>query len=120
MKRFPPGATENWGAARKAINVFLENAFYDRFLTRKYKLERLEDFLELPPDSNVMRGLKEDGADLDACKRLPRHISIRDLKPKDNEAIQKCAKEVAKRKGIARIYLDLEYWRHAEKEEMGK
>ena len=48
MNNFPLGAQTNWGAARKAMNVFLENVFYDRFLAKQYNLEALENILELP------------------------------------------------------------------------
>ena len=39
--RFKDVAPGNWGAARKAINVFLENAFYDRLLSEEYNLQKL-------------------------------------------------------------------------------
>jgi hypothetical protein len=42
-RRFPEGAKGNWGAARKAINLFLENVLYDRFLSKEYRLDALEE-----------------------------------------------------------------------------
>lgn len=108
MKQFPIGAQNNWGAARKAINVFLESAFYDRFLTKEYRLDRLEIYLELPLDSNVTKCLmKHFGKTI-----LPRWNGIKKLKRKDSNLYQEYAEKLAKKKGYkARIYLDLECWR---------
>jgi hypothetical protein len=40
MQQFPGGA-QNWGTARKALNVFMVQAFLDRFLAEEYGLDRL-------------------------------------------------------------------------------
>ncbi|OGO20102.1 MAG: hypothetical protein A2Z15_06545 [Chloroflexi bacterium RBG_16_50_11] len=105
----------NWGAARKSINIFLENAFYNRFLFNEYSLHKLESFLELPFDSNSVSGLKKD---LDKRKHrvLPKWDSIKYLKEEDHKECQNIANEVVKKKFISskhksRIYLDLYYWR---------
>jgi len=55
--RFPEGA-QHWGTARKALNLFLEEAYYHRFLCEAYGLERIEEFLEVPLDSQVADFLK--------------------------------------------------------------
>jgi len=106
-ERFPEGAKKNWGAARKAINCFLEDAFYNRFLAKRYNLDRLEDFLELPLDSNTIRRLKEYAG----RGNLPRWRGIKNLKPEDNKRFQECAKELANRERTSRIHRDLEFWR---------
>src|SRR6266478_2670788 len=37
-----------WGPARKAINIFMVMASVNRFLCEAYRLDRLDDVLELP------------------------------------------------------------------------
>ena len=118
MGEFKNVAPDNWGAARKAINVFLENAFYDRFLAAEYNLIRLEDVLEIPLDSNVVRELRKD-----SCKygiSCPKNkFTIKHLNSDDSKILQKCAAEVAEKKGdipMPRIYLDLYYWKADKKE----
>jgi hypothetical protein len=107
MKRFPKGARTNWGAARKAMNVFLEEIFYNRFLSKEYKLYKLGPFLEVPLDSYVIKSLvKEFGRSI-----KPRWKGIKKLNPKTSRIFQDVAKTVAKGKGILRVYLDLKYWR---------
>jgi len=49
-----------WGVARKAINLFLRDAFYNRYLSDRFKLERIEYFLEIPLDTIVAKGLREE------------------------------------------------------------
>ena len=109
MEKFP-GAKKNWGAARKSMNVFLEHAFYDRFLAEEYKLYELEDFLEIPIDSHVNEGLLKNN-NYDIRFDLPGWRGIKNLTPEDNEIYQNCARYVAKKEGKSRIYLDLKFWR---------
>ncbi len=47
-----------WGAARKAINLFLRDALYNQYLNRRFGLDNIEPWLEIPLDSAVARGLK--------------------------------------------------------------
>lgn len=107
----------NWGAAREAINIFLENAFYNRFLYAEYSLRKIERFLELPFDSNTVAGLRKD-IDLYKIKQgvLPKWDTIIHLEPTDHEVFQDYATRVAEKKlksikHKSRIYLDLYYWR---------
>jgi len=104
-----PGDQNNWGAARKAINIFLENAFYNRFLSEEYGLQKLEDMLEVPLDKSVMQGLRDDSK----AKVIPKRQSIKRLDKRNSNKFQKLAREVAKSEPNYRyrIYLDLKYWR---------
>lgn len=122
MRRFKcnSGDKNNWGAARKVINIFLENALHNRFLFEEYNLQRFEDVLEIPLDSNVAKGLEEDwkkylerhksGASSD---KLPKWTTIKGLEPTDSDKFQACARKVADAIPNYRysIYLDLKYWR---------
>jgi len=40
MKKFPRGAQENWGAARKAINLFMVGAYFNKVVSYQYNLHR--------------------------------------------------------------------------------
>ena len=124
-----PDDKNNWGAARKVINIFLENAFYNRFLSEEYNLQRLEDILEVPLDGNVAEGLRKDwetylkehkmGPDL---HKLPEWTTIKGLEEEDSDEFQTCAHKVARSQPNYRyrIYLDLKYWGGLRSKEMSK
>lgn len=105
-KRFPRGA-RNWGAARKALNLFLRDALYNTFLSKHYHLGRLEAWLEIPLDRDVAAGLYSDSHG----DRLPKWIGFKHLKPEVSKIYQQAAKLVAKKQHIERVHLDLTYWR---------
>jgi len=105
MSKFPPDARNNWGAARKSINVFLEEVFYNRFLVKQYRLQNLERYLEVPLDGQVTKKLLENN------RNLPRWKGIKYLTEENSQKYQDFAKNLAKEKKTSRVYLDLEYWR---------
>lgn len=105
-RKFPKGA-RHWGAARKAMNLFLRDALYNTFLSKHYHLEKTESWLEIPLDQYVAAGLHRDYHGTD----LPRWDGIKHLTPENSRAFQRAAKLVAQGKGMARIHLDLLYWR---------
>src|SRR6266446_874823 len=43
----------SWGAARKALNLFLRACFYNRYLSVEFNLDRLETWLEIPLDQVI-------------------------------------------------------------------
>ncbi|MBC8400701.1 MAG: hypothetical protein H8E14_04360 [Candidatus Marinimicrobia bacterium] len=100
-----------WGSSRKFLNIFLRNVQYNRYLWKYYNLDKLEKWLELPLDSHVAKGLKNDGG-----KHLPRWISVIGLEKPKSDLFQSYAKTVAARRGIERVHLDLYYWRGMHKE----
>ena len=77
--QFPIEARRNWGAARKSMNVFLENAFYNIFLNNEYNLHKLKEFLEVPLDSYVGKGLRRDFRKSTFHYKLPVWKGIRQL-----------------------------------------
>jgi len=113
--RFPEGAQDNWGAARKAINVFLEEAFYNKFLVEEYGLHRLAEFLELPLDGKVVRKIKEESKNYEKCFSLGQWKGIKNLTAEQSASFQQCAAELATKRGIQRVCLDLWYWRRDDK-----
>lgn len=57
LKMFPRHA-RHWGVARKTVNLFLRDAYYNQFLALKYQLSRTAAFYELPLDSYTARALR--------------------------------------------------------------
>jgi len=106
--RFPGRAKGNWGAARKALNIFLRGVVYNRLLCDWYKIRHLEPWLEVPLDSYVINGIKGDKK---RDERLPKWKSIKSLNKEDSDMFQQIAKNIARREGVRRIHLDLKYWR---------
>ena len=95
-----------WGAARKAINLFLRDALYNKYLSKQFKLQSIETWLEVPLDSAVAKGLK-----LNSNRgELPRWPGLKNLKPNISECFQVFASKQAILKGIARVHLDMYLW----------
>jgi hypothetical protein len=109
MKALPKGG-QPWGRSRKYINIFLRNCLYNQYLCKHYALEKLEDWLEVPLDSHVgrcLRGDKKCGGE------LPRWRNIIGLTLDLSGQYQAVANCAAKRGKIARVHLDIFYWRAA-------
>ena len=106
-----PRAARHWGAARKALNIFLRDALYNVYLSHEYGLGRLEPWLEVPLDGQVARALNRepDGG------KLPRWKTIKDLDPAVSKAYQDFAMAVSQRRAVSRVHLDLMYWRRETK-----
>jgi len=104
-----PKRAKNWGTARKAINVFLVQAFLNKYLANKYGLARFGNVLETPLDSQAASELRKHARREEV--KLPRWRGIRGLKPETSSHYQEFASEVAKKKKIARACLDMILWR---------
>jgi len=59
-----------WGAARKALNLFMRDALYNQYLNDHYGIRKIETWLEVPLDSAVAKGLKKRGEEIEHV-RLP-------------------------------------------------
>lgn len=95
-----------WGASRKAINLFLRDALYNKYLSKKFRLQLIETWLEIPLDSAVAKGLK-------SCSNLgelPIWPGLKNLKPNVSECFQAFASKQSFLKGIARVHLDMYLW----------
>jgi len=101
-----PKKAQNWGAARKAVNLFLRDAFYNTYLTSKFNLPRIESFLEIPLDSAVAKGLKK----LDKRGELPLWPGLKRLTPSIGSQFQSFAEIIARKRGLARVHLDIYLW----------
>jgi hypothetical protein len=110
MKALPPGA-QNWGTARKALNLFLGEVYYHRVLCEIYSFDRIANYLEVPLDSQVSSFLRTRARDLGAD--LPSWTTIRALKPEISQRYQAFASRYAKTlgNGWVRLHIDLIAWR---------
>ena len=106
VKHLPSGA-KRWGSARKFLNIFLREVIYNRFLCEHYNLYCIEPWLELPLDSHVAEGLREESGG----HSLPRWKTVIGLDSETNHQYQELAAKVAKTKNIHRVHLDVLYWR---------
>ena len=105
----PPGRRPpcgvNWGAARKALNIFLRNALYNVHLCQCYGLEKMENWLEVPLDNDAAKCIRR-------TPPAPRGwTAIKGLTPAVSRAYQRAAARIAKACGIARVHLDLRWFR---------
>jgi hypothetical protein len=101
-----PSRSRSWGLARKLLNIFLRDAMYTTYLRDHFKLDLAEAYLEIPLDSIVAKSLKAmlpRGA-------LPVWRGVRNVTPKESEAFQKQASEIARKERITRVQLDTYWW----------
>lgn len=108
-----PAEGKSWGAARKAINLYLRESVYNNFIADHYnlssdfaKFNHAIRFLEIPLDRSVSIGIVSD-----FTGQLPKWTTIKNLTPEVSAAYQIGAKIIAETQKIARVHLDLIYWR---------
>lgn len=104
---FPRGAKGNWGAARKAINIFLRDCLYNQYLSKEYGFHKLEKWLEVPLDGDVANKLKSKHPDSELKWK-----SIKSLGKEMSDKFQSYASQSAKLDGVSRVHLDIKYWRN--------
>lgn len=110
MEFFPEGGCNNFGAARKSLNIFFRDIFDNRIILKHFKIKQthiLYKQLELPLDSYTIRGLL-----LYSNESKQFWQSIKSLTPKNNQHFQKLAHELATLKKINRNELDILLWRN--------
>lgn len=105
VKAFPKKA-QNWGAARKAINLFLRDILYNRYLEERYQFSTIEEWLEIPLDSVVAKGLRKRSNK----GELPSWPGLKNLSTEVNFLFQSFAEELANKRGLARVHLDMYLW----------
>ena len=104
--KFPSGAKGNWGAARKAINIFLRDCLYNTYICNAFDMEKMSEWLELPLDSYTGKALKKTNS------KLPRWKTIKGLKAEVSDKFQQAALSQATKNQMDRVHLDIEYWRN--------
>lgn len=103
-----PIGARHWGAARKALNLFLRDSFYNRFLCKRYRLSKTEEWLEIPLDSLIADRLKQEAKKIDI--QLPRWKGLIGLTKDDSSIFQGFAKQLASSERISRVHLDMRLW----------
>ena len=97
-----------WGASRKAVNLFLRASLYNKYLNASFDLDRLQYWMEIPLDKVVATYLTEQ-ADR---KQLPVWRGLKKLTEDDSASFQKYAMRLAEDRAIARVHLDVSIWVH--------
>ena len=106
MRKAPNGAKHNFGAARKALNLFLRSASYNCCLNQAYKLDSLLPLLEVPLDSYAADHLKYHNHD------LPRKwVGLKSVRKESHDKYQSAALLLAKQWKVNRVDLDVFFYR---------
>lgn len=100
-----PKTERYWGVSRKALNIFLRNAFYNTYLNERYRLSKAEWLYEVPIDSIVAKELH-----LRTPGKLPKWQGVMHLRPEQNQLYQEEARRVANKDRMARVHLDVDWW----------
>lgn len=95
-----------WGAARKAINLFLRDRLYNQYLCRRFGIVEIEPWLEVALDKVVARGLKAEAG----RGGLPQWPGLKRLKPNVSDDFQAFASKHARTLEIERVHLDMYLW----------
>jgi hypothetical protein len=105
LRRALPKGAQNWGAARKALNLFLRDVCYNRFLCRGNRIAAL-----------LKRWSQEMGDNRD----LPRWPGLIKLTPDTSRRFQNVARKLARSQGISRVHLDMRLWTTERKKAVSK
>ena len=103
-----PDGARNWGTARKALNVFMVEVFFNRFTASEYQMDRLKDVLETPLDSQAFEHLQNFARQHQLT--VPPVGSIRDLLTEQSDQYQQVASQMGAEEEIPRAALDLLIW----------
>lgn len=100
-----PRAARSWGLARKCLNIFLRDCFYNAFLRDEYGLVVAERWFEVPLDRVVAEGLKAN-----STVALPRWPGVKRVTPELSACYQEAALHLSQSWGITRVHLDTYLW----------
>lgn len=105
--------TGHWGSARKFLNIYLRDVLYNRWLSGHYQMSKTEPWLELPLDSHTATALlqTQSTGQVHGLDPLPKWQSVIGLTGEASRQYQAVAQALADKKGIARVHLDIEFWR---------
>ena len=96
-----------WGSARKVLNVFLCEAYFNRALERRYKLRELADWLEVPLDSQVVTEIRRKAQEL-GFEKPPSVRGVKWLDQETSATYQTFARKIAAEMLLpARIYFEV-------------
>jgi len=100
-----PRRARSWGLARKCLNIFLRDCFYNAYLREAYDLSVAEPWFEVPLDGVVADGLK-----LNLAFELPRWPGVKHVTPALSAEYQHAASLLSRDWGITRVHLDTYLW----------
>jgi hypothetical protein len=108
-----PETAQSWGAARKGLNLFFRDLCYNRYFADRFSLPTefnqngiVLQNLEVPLDKDVAKGLRKRFK-----RQLPKWPGIKNLTSEISNIYQGKASEFAKEEKIARVHLDIMFWR---------
>lgn len=104
IRRDLPTKARSWGLARKCLNIFLRDCYYNAYLRPLLGAQISADWFEVPLDRLTAMSLKA----LD-CE-LPRWRGVRHLAPETSSLYQASAAALAKQWEIGRVHLDTFLW----------
>lgn len=96
----------NWGTARTAVNLYLQAAHYNRYLSESFHLYLSEHFYELPLNKRSADGIRKQRPG----DNLPEWPGLTLLDAAGSSLYQEAAKAIASDMGVARIHLGLFLW----------
>jgi len=100
-----------FGVARKVVNIFLHNAYYNQFLCEHFSLWRHVESYEVPLDSKVARGIRADSRSLGlAFEPSWEWSSLRAFDASTNQRYQELARAIAESMATYRVHLDDYYY----------
>ncbi len=99
MQALPDG-TRFWGVARKGLNIFLRDAFYNWYLRSQLDLSVAEPFFETPLDGIVAKRLRDEPGGND----LPAWPGVKHLDPTASDAFQDFSSRLARKHGTQRVH----------------
>jgi hypothetical protein len=105
MRAALPKGARAWGLARKCLNIFLRDAFYNHYLRESVRIDRATKFYEVPLDRIVAKALRQKSE-----VRLPRWPGVKHLKPELSDEYQQAAAALSMRMQIERVHLDTYLW----------
>ena len=100
----------SWGAARKVLNIFLCEAFFNRIFYSHYQLEHIGPFLEVALDGLVAERLCQDAQE--CGQSLPPFDGVKYTTPDVSRQYQDFALRHSRARGLdLRVHLEILYWR---------
>jgi hypothetical protein len=101
-----PEPARTWGLARKCVNIFLRDAFYNLYLSNEYQLAKTAPYYEIPLDSVVSNALRKHAPP----RSLPTWLGVKHLSPETSNIYQTFALELSYTWKIDRVFLDTYLW----------
>ena len=100
-----PRSARHWGLARKGLNIFLRECLYTVYIRDAHRLDRAEEYFEVPLDSLSGRAIW-----LASDRSVPRWQTVRGLGVKTSDEYQAAASRIARGYRVARVHLDALWW----------